>query len=280
MSTEPREIKDKAGKQFWDGVWNETVIPKAANPHLPGIKNLFVRRMDKFFRGIFEGTETIGKSFLELGCGTSIWLPYFAKEFGFKVTGIDYSEIGCGQERQILQKADVEGEIICADFFNPPSSLLGTFDYVYSGGVVEHFLPTEDCISAFAAFLKPGGTMITTIPNLTGTIGWLVKVINRPVYDTHVLLDVDSLRAAHEKVGLQVSVSRYFLSTGFSMVNVFGLDQSLLSTKIKKHIIRSLGRLSVLCLAAENKITRMPETKMFSPYMVCVAHKANTYQSL
>jgi len=39
-------VKDKAGKQFWDGMWEEMKVPKIADPHLPGLKNLFTRRMD------------------------------------------------------------------------------------------------------------------------------------------------------------------------------------------------------------------------------------------
>ncbi len=267
------EIKDKAGKQFWNEMWSEAKIPEVANPRLSGLKNLFTRRMDEFFQEVFAGAETKGKTLLELGCGTSIWLPYFAKEFGFRVTGIDYSEIGCRQEQQILRKAGVEGEIVCADFFNPPSNLLETFDYVYSGGVAEHFTPTEDCISSFAAFLKPGGTMITTIPNMTGVSGWLQKTVNRPVYDIHVLLTDRALQTAHEIAGLEIISCRYFLSTGFGMVSTSGAEQAALPVKIQRQTIRNLNRLSVLVLLAENKIGRLPTTKAFSPFVVCVARK-------
>lgn len=266
-------VKDKAGKEFWDKMWEEMEVSKAADPHLPGLKNLFTRRMDEFFRGVFAGTETAGQLFLELGCGTSIWLPYFAREFGFKVSGIDYSEIGCRQEKQILKQAGVEGEIVCTDFFNPPANLLEKFDYVYSGGVAEHFTPTEDCLSAFAAFLKPGGTMITTIPNMTGAVGWLQKTASRSVFDTHVLLTDEALQAAHEKVGLEIVSCRYFLSTGFGMINTSGEDQTALPMRIKNQILHSLGRLSVLVWLAESKIGKLPATKLFAPYVVCVARK-------
>lgn len=266
-------VKDKAGKEFWDGMWEETEVAEAADPRQPGLKNLFARRMDELFREVFAGVKTEGKTFLELGCGTSVWLPYFAREFGFKVSGIDYSEIGCRQEQQILQKAGIVGEVVCADFFNPPARLLEKFDYVYSGGVVEHFTPTEDCLTAFAAFLKPGGTMITTIPNMTGAVGRLQKFASRSVYDIHVLLTDETLRIAHEKAGLEIVSCGYFLSTGFGLGNTSGLDQTALTVRVKNQILKCLGRLSVLIWLAEDKIGKFPTTKMFSPYVVCIARK-------
>ncbi len=77
-------VEDKAGQEYWDKLWDETELSKAANPHLPGLRNLHVRRLDELFREIFGDNETHGKSLLETGCGRSIWLPYFAKEFGFR----------------------------------------------------------------------------------------------------------------------------------------------------------------------------------------------------
>lgn len=53
--------------------------------------------------------------FLEIGCARSRWLPYFAKEFGFEVSGIDYSEVGSQQATQILFNEGVQGNIVFAD---------------------------------------------------------------------------------------------------------------------------------------------------------------------
>ena len=76
-----------------------------------------------------------------------------------------------------------------------------------------------------------------------------------------------------EKAGMKVGYCEYFLSNGFGMANVNGLDQSRLSTKVKRNLIRNMGRLSVLSWALENKTFRLPNTKLFSPYIVCVAEK-------
>lgn len=271
------KVEDKAGKEFWDEMWSGAAVPTAADPALSGLGNLFTKRIDKLFSEIFRDLETQGKQFLELGCGSSIWLPYFAKHFGFKVTGVDYSEIGCRKEVQILRKAGVDGDVVQADFFKPPEELIESFDFVYSSGVAEHFTPTEACLSAFAAFLKPGGTMITTVPNMTGAVGWLQRSASRSVFDIHVLLTDDALRAAHEKAGLEIVTCEYFLSTGFGIANTNGENQANLIVRLKNHLLRGLGRLSVLVWLAESKIGKLPATKLFSPYIFCVARKKVAY---
>lgn len=56
-------------------------------------------------------------------------------------------------------------------FFSPPASMLGKFDVVVTFGVVEHFIDTRACLDAMSQFLKPGGLLVTSIPNLAGWIG-------------------------------------------------------------------------------------------------------------
>jgi SAM-dependent methyltransferase len=265
--------QDIAGKDHWEAVWRNEADPSVADPAKKGIGNLYTRRMDALFQRIFANEKGRGKSILEMGCGGSIWLPYFARQFEMCVAGIDYSELGCESSEKILRRARIQGKVVRGDFFSPPNEMLDKFDFVYSGGVVEHFLPTEECIGAFARFLKPGGIMITMVPNLSGLIGRLQRSFDRTVYDIHVPLTAAALKSAHEKAQLQVIESGYFLSTGFGILNVASLDQSRTSTKIKTAIIRGLARVSVLVWLAENFFGRLPNGRAFSPSIICVARK-------
>lgn len=271
-SSTPRNAQDIAGKSHWDAVWNDGEIPTAADPAHNGLGNLYIRRMDAFFGQIF-GTGARGRSMLELGCGGSIWLPYFARRFGMNVSGIDYSESGCAREDEILRRSVVEGRIVCGDFFSPPTELLNSFDYAYSGGVAEHFRPTEACIAAFAAFLKPGGTLITMVPNMTGLVGWLQKRLDKSVYDLHVPLTAEALVSAHEKAGLEILHCGYFLSSGFGIVNASSSAGSRTSSKLKQRFIKALGRMSVITWLVEDWSQKLPATKLFSPQVYCVARK-------
>lgn len=268
-------VKDKAGRKFWDEQWSGQSIPDAANPANGGFGNLFTKRMDKLFSGIFHGEETHGKRLLELGCGSSIWLPYFAKRFGFDISGIDYSPEGVENERAILAKAGCDGDILQADFFAPPVELLESFDVAYSSGVAEHFEPTERVIEAFSGFLRPGGVMITIVPNMVGSIGGLVRMLNRDLYDIHVPIDNDRLREAHTNVGLNIEHCDYFLSSGFGVASVAGLDPNSTSTKAKSFCLGLLEKASVITWKIEDFTIEAPGTRALSPYIVCVARKPN-----
>jgi 2-polyprenyl-3-methyl-5-hydroxy-6-metoxy-1,4-benzoquinol methylase len=262
--------EDKAGHKYWDRVWADEYLPEAINPRLSGVRNYYKRRVDELLRQVFSSTETKGKKLLEIGCAKSAWLPYFAKEFGFDVYGLDYSEVGCEQERRVLAEAGVQGEIIYSDFFTPPPDILGVFDVVYSAGVAEHFQDTAQCIAAFAAFLKPGGLLLTFIPNMTGANGLVQKVVNRQIYDIHVPLTADDLRDAHLRAGLKVVSCDYFLSTNFLVSNAGD------SNSLKRLLLAGLGAVSGVTWALESYTMRLPATALFSPYVVCVARKSLT----
>lgn len=265
---------DKAGKGYWNRTWETARLPRAADPRARGPRGYIKRNLHAYFRQAFSSMKTSGKVLLEIGCAQSIWLPYFAQEFGFTVCGLDYSEIGCAQERQILSSAGVAGEVVCSDFFSPPERLLGAFDVVVSLGVAEHFQDTAACIAAFTKFLKPGGLLMTHVPNLTGLIGFIQKRINRPVYDVHVPLDSATLRAAHAAAGLEVLSCDYFLFTNFGVCNLNGLPAGSVTWWMKKFLLTSLTLGSVSAWLMEEAVGfAFKPNKVTSPYINCLARK-------
>lgn len=266
-------VMDKAGKKYWNDLWSESEIPTAVNPHLPGLNNYVNRRLHEYFCEAFSGMETQVMRLIEIGCARSAWLPYFKKEFGFKVFGIDYSEIGCQQAVQILSQEGIEGEVMCADLFSPPENMLETFDVVISFGVAEHFQDTAACIAALSKFLKPGGKIITNIPNLVGLIGSVQKIVNRPVFDMHMSLDKYSLKKAHEASGLEVLSCDYFIVTNFGVCNLRGLPPRSIRWFLKKVFLSLLARFSMTVWFVESKVRLFKPKKVISPYINCLARK-------
>ena len=264
---------DKAGEQYWTEVWKNIELPEAIDPHSGNINKYPYQKFHKYFKKVFQSHQTEGKLMLEIGCGNSVWLPYFAKEFKMKVYGLDYSEYGCRQTEKILERENVSGEIILGDLFSPPDDLIGKFDYVSSFGVAEHFLDTTDIISKFAAFLKPGGYLITNIPNMTGANGYVQKLVNKPVYDIHVPLDKNDLSTAINSAGLELINAEYLLSIGFP-VTLKGKDKPNPNLKLKKNFVLTLSRFSKIIWLIE-KVTgiSMPEGKAFSPNIMTIAQK-------
>lgn len=259
---------DKAGKSYWDCTWKHAYLPETVNPYRPGPNHYIDRKFHDFFRGVFLDKETRNKKLLEIGCARSLWLPYFAKEFGFKVYGIDYSEIGCQQAMQVLSKEGVEGEIVCADFFSPPEWMIGEFDVVISFGVLEHFEDTEGCILAFSKFLKQEGIMITNIPNLMGLLGLIQKLMNRNVFNIHVPLSLGEVLEAHQKSMLEPVSCNYFLVANFGVLNFEHLRGNFLYA----WILQSFCWLNRAIWFIE-KLMPVKSNRWSSPYINCVAIK-------
>jgi cyclopropane fatty-acyl-phospholipid synthase-like methyltransferase len=261
----------RASKEYWDVLWREGKLPRAINPRDHSLKNEAGLKFDALFRQVFtaEKLPDDATNLLELGCARSAWLPYFSKELGIRVTGIDYSPLGCDQAKAILAIEGVEGEIALADISCPPPHLLNRFDYVVSFGLVEHFEATDECLRSCEVFLKPGGTMVTVIPNMNGLVGGLQKRLAREVYDVHVPLDAKTLRQAHEAAGLDVMRCEYFCFLHLGVVNLNRIRQSFLGLCFS----RGLNAISAATWILERMGIKFPANKLTSPYIICISTK-------
>ena len=212
---------------------------------------------------------------LEIGCASSAWLPYFAREFGLEVWGLDYSEIGCARTREILARSGVAGRVICSNLFEPPQEMIGSFDLVASFGVVEHFADTSTSIAACSRFLKPGGVMITMVPNMHGMLGWLQKRIDRRIFDGHVALDPAQLAMAHLRAGLVECDGCYLLGLNLGVLNFQGYR--LLA--IRRLASGICGAISKAFWFIEEYGLRLSPNRATSPLVACVARMPVSTQS-
>ncbi len=263
---------DKAGRAYWESIWATRPAQKPFDPATDtGVSFWTGQRFHAFFSEIFAGRDGQGLKLIEVGCAGSTWLPYFAREFGFAVAGLDYSELGCEQERAILDAAGVEGEVVCADLFDPPDHLKGTFDVVVSFGVVEHFHETAMAVRAIVTLAKPGGTVVSFIPNLSGAVGLATLILNPAVYRVHVPLTARALAAAHQAAGTTVGRSGYFMSTGFAVANLHGLVPGTRFYTARRAVHRLLRGVSKATWILESTTRPLPPTRAFAPYAYCVA---------
>ena len=266
-------IMNKAEKIYWDSLWKEESMPKTFDPRATNLNNYVNRRFHHYFHKLFKGLNTKGKRLLEIGCARSVWLPYFAREFGFQISGIDYSEIGCKQAEIVLRKEGVEGNVICASFFAPPKKLVELFDVVVSFGVAEHFEDTVACIHAFSRFLKAGGILITIIPNLVGLIGMVQRLINMKVYDIHIPMNLNNLWDAHESSDLRVISCGYFMFANFGVLNLSGVEKDSFLFWVKKLALFFLQEITKVIWVLELILSPIPANRLLSPYIVCVTKK-------
>jgi SAM-dependent methyltransferase len=103
--------------------------------------------------------------FLEAGCGPAANALNLARA-GAEVTGIDFSPHAIEAAEEGFRRHGVRGDFVLCDVrdIRFPD---GTFDFVYAGGVVEHFRDTDRAIAEMARVLKPGGRVLLTVPALT-----------------------------------------------------------------------------------------------------------------
>ena len=153
--------------------------------------------LDRLLRSVL--TADSSRSFLEVGSGPARWMIYFHKTFGYRVSGCDTSPRSCEWARENLAAAGVVATIHQADFF----AIEGSYDIVFSGGVVEHFEDPSIPLAAFERLLAPGGILITDVPNLTGLNGWYRRVLQPETFETHRPIGLAELRGWHRKLGLQ-----------------------------------------------------------------------------
>lgn len=263
---------DLAGPSYWEGVWGGERAGTPIDPRAAGLRNHLNRRFDRLFKDVFAAADPAPTSLLEAGCANSRWLPYFAREFALDVCGVDYSATGCAGARAVLERAGVAGEVVQADFFEPPAALLGRFDAVVSFGVVEHYGDTAGVLRALARFLRPGGVMVTQVPNMAGLVGALQRRFNRPVFEKHVPLSADALGAAHREGGLDVVSCEWFSFANFGVVNLQGVPPGA-AARAKRLVTTGLVAASAATWALEERGVRLPANRLSSPYAVCVARK-------
>lgn len=254
---------------YWDGVWTHVRPVKGIDPRACGPRNYVNRHLHQFFQDTFETFPPQGRQLVEVGCGASKWLPYFRTEFGFEITGIDYSEHGCKASRMLLEHLHVDGEIVQADIFDPPPEMLSKFDVLWTNGLVEHFTDTGAIIEACGALLKPGGLMITLVPNMTSLPGRLQRWFNRPLYEKHVPLDCGALAHAHRHAGLDVLSSTYVLVAHWGVLHLGALER-----KIGPLPAQALKIALGVPFWVIGPLIGMRPNRFTSPYLICVARRA------
>ena len=119
----------------------------------------------------------MGSSVCEAGCANSVWVPFLV-EHGANVSGIDYSALGIERLQRVLTHRGLHAELILGDLFDSEAMPRGRYDFLFSLGLVEHFTDGIGVVRALADLLKPGGTLLTVVPNLLGVWGAIQKRLN------------------------------------------------------------------------------------------------------
>ena len=266
-------MPERVSKQYWDSSWQaETRLPEAFDPAVSGVRGLFRRQFHAFFVDHLRDIAPPGSSLIEVGCGRSQLLPYFARQFALRVSGLDYSTIGCEKARRILERERISGEIYCGDLWTFDAFPAPGFDVVFSFGLVEHFEDTPGIIRGLARFVRPGGAVLTLIPNMRGSVGALQRALSREIYDIHVPLSAAVLARAHAEAGLSLQASGYLLPAHFGVCNPgTRLHHHGVSARTRDLAYRAAIAASTALLWVHERLVRLPVNELMSPYAFAVA---------
>jgi len=258
-----------SSQEYWDQVLEEAKLPRI------NTRGSYHYRVTMDFIDSCLRNKTYNTLF-EVGCGSSGWLPYFAQEYGYKVSGIDYSVVGCKLAEENLKILGIPyGEIICKDIFDDNCTDGKKYDIVFSYGVIEHFDKPEDIIRIFSSFLNPGGLMITLVPNLNGSMGWLSRMFIPDIYKMHRVISKEDLENYHLKNELRSRKTDYAGTFTLAVLPLVRSSHWLL----RKNSIQ--GRISLFLFDGFDKLISKSfkwfginsPTKSFSPYIISIAEK-------
>jgi SAM-dependent methyltransferase len=161
-------VHDAFTHERWNAVWAEsTPNYDPAEPQLRDSLAL-IRRFWPGQRG----------SFLEAGCGSAANALNLAVP-GVHVTGVDLSPSALAMARAAFAEKGLAGDFVLGDVRSLPFSD-ASFDFVYAGGVIEHFRDSGRAVGEMARVLRPGGRLLLTAPAFTLSYPYLFLRGNVP----------------------------------------------------------------------------------------------------
>lgn len=260
------EDKKLTSLSYWENGYRQR-REQYAIPDVNNFRQLPLRRVIE----LIESLNVEKKQILEVGAGDSDILLTLAERNAkdSKFIGLDYTETGCQLLKRRALKCDVDIDVVQADLFQPPESMISKFDIVYSFGLVEHFENLSDVLLSIHKFVKPGGNMVSIIPNMHGLMGWLTKKWNKDVYDVHNPHSLDSLRDGHLNVNSRIIDSGYICSSNFGVLSSCFSN----GNNIGENYYVWLSRLSKAAWWVESKTVDFPHTAFLSPYIFVVIKK-------
>lgn len=261
------KMKKLSTKEYWDSVLKKAVLPRVNSPETFNYYGT-MRFMDQVLASAQK------KTILEIGCGSSGWLPYFAQKYNYLVSGLDYSEIGCRLAEENLKILNIEyDEIICEDIYKWKTEK--KYDVIFSYGVIEHFEDPESILQIIYNKLNNKGIVITLVPNLQGLNGKLFKRFVKDIYDMHKVFSKDYLREIHEETGFHnintEYVGPFFFNSNWEKSQHWLFNEKTIRRKV---LLKTINRMNCLIGNFQVKLNMEPANMVLSPYIVSIMKKS------
>jgi SAM-dependent methyltransferase len=140
--------------EFWDKGWKSDIARGPDHPNAPTWRNENDMRLMQFIRPYLPESGVAA----EIGCGSGRLLARIGRERKLKLVAIDYAPAALELANETAKIFDVELETMQADAYAtglPDAS----FDFILSGGLLEHFDDPNRILAEMVRLLKPGGAL-------------------------------------------------------------------------------------------------------------------------
>lgn len=165
-SIEPAKLQPAPGlvrkvADFWTRNVNaERIMGRSVSEHERGSEQYFAELEAQRYRSHRHLPDWIasmrtGSQVLEVGCGIGMDSARMAQH-GLNVTAVDLTVVGPATANRRALERHFDASYLCSDAEHLPFRD-GTFDYVYSFGVMHHAPDTQRCVDEAFRVLRPGG---------------------------------------------------------------------------------------------------------------------------
>ena len=169
-----------------------------------------------------------GKRVLEIGCGMGTHAAMLART-GAKLTAIDLTERAVQTTKRRFELFGLTGDIQRADAEALPFED-GSFDFVWSWGVIHHSADFERCLGEIARVLRPGGRLMLMVyyrPSIayyvnSGLIRGILlgQLLRKPLQQIYVEAGDGAYARVFNKRELRAQIASAFNDTVISVVGL------------------------------------------------------------
>lgn len=260
-----QKISDKA---HWDKVVGSVKLPRIYSR-----EQFNIHRFDRLFSNVLSKDA---KTLFEVGCGSSAWLPYFKRYYGFTVAGLDYSEVGCEIAKRNLEYFDrkVGEDIYCADVTALNGHEFGRRDIVFSYGLIEHFDDPVAIVKEMERLVADNGQIVTIVPNLHGFYGLVSRLFLPKIYAMHKVIDPAQLERAHLQSGFRTEYCGYYGTFYLHVIPWVNNERGFMKVSIlKRTFMKAIDLLARTSEWLLNWFKVSHESAAWSPYIVYIGRR-------
>lgn len=147
-----------------------------------GLKKLLADRKEFYENKLSDHLDYILRSYkfdkktiyLEIGCGPGYIGEHLMKQYNSYFIGLDFNyKILLTLKKYLEDKGFKKFLLVYADVNDMPI-VHGSIDYVYGGGVIEHFKNTNHLLKEIKRVLKKNGIVFNTVPAFN--LSWIMRV--------------------------------------------------------------------------------------------------------